>query len=208
MAKRRHKRKNTTQLRRNIEFLYEVGSLRNLPRAWRQTLGVDCANDLEHTVRVMWLALILGRRAGVKDEGRLLKMAMAHDIAETRTGDTNYVFAVYTKTDEDRAEQDTFAGTSLTDFVTDILHEYKARRTLTAKVVKDADNLDIDLEIRELQQRGSALPAKWHNFRRLVRQKKLYTDAAKELWDALDKVDVADWHLTANKWLKHPDAGK
>ncbi|MEK7557227.1 MAG: HD domain-containing protein [Patescibacteria group bacterium] len=205
MAKRGKKGK---QLRRDIEFLYEMGSLRNLPRSWRQTLGIDCANDLEHTLRVMWLALILARREGVKDEGKVLKMAMAHDIAETRTGDTNYIFAVYAKNDEEQAEKDIFANTSLTDFASDVLHEYRQRRTLAAKIVKDADNLDVDLEMRELEQKGSKLPQKLQKFRRLVRQKKLYTQAAKDLWDALDSVDVADWHLTANKWLKMPTAGR
>lgn len=201
-------KKHPKQLRRDIEFLYEVGSLRNLPRSWRQTLGIDCANDLEHTLRVMWLALILARRMGEKDEGKVLKIAMAHDIAETRTGDTNYIFAVYANNDEAKAEQDIFAGTSLADFVPDVLHEYHQRRSLAAQIVKDADNLDVDLEMRELEQKGSKLPQKLQKFRRLVRGKKLYTQAAKDLWDALDTVDVADWHLAANKWLKHPNAGR
>jgi len=62
--------------------------------------------------------------------------------------------------------------------------------------------------LRELEERGSRLPRKWRGNRKLVRHEKLYTNAARELWDALDSVDVADWHLAANKWLKMPQAGK
>ncbi len=194
--------------KRDIEFLYEVGSLRNVQRAWRQHLGVDCATVLEHTVRVMWLSLILGRREKVADEERLIKMALVHDLAETRTADLSYVQKVYVEADEDRAARDTMAGTSLQDFYSDVLQEYEARRSKVARIVKDADNLDIDLEMRELVEQGAQLPKKWKQFRQLVRHQKLYTKAAKDFWDALDKVDVADWHLVANKWVKQPSAGK
>jgi putative hydrolases of HD superfamily len=191
-----------SKVKRDISFLYEVGSLRNVQRTWRQSLGVDCANDLEHTVRVMWLALILARREGISNEEKVLKMALAHDIAETRTGDQNYTQAVYVKADEDRAIKDVFFGTSLEDFDTDILKEYKARVTRAAQVVKDADNLDVDLELRELAERGSKLPEKWREFRQNIRDEKLYTESARTLWDALDEVDVSEWHIAANKWVR------
>ena len=194
--------------RRDIEFLYEVGSLRNMPRAWRQSLGVGVANDLEHTFRVAWIALVLAERVGGVDEGKMLKMALAHDIAETRTGDQNYTNAVYVEADEGRAIRDIFAGTSFEQSLTGTLREYEARESMEAQLVKDADNIDVDLELRELEERGSQLPRKWRAFRQQVRNEKLYTDAARDLWDALDEVDVADWHLQANKWLQIPEAGR
>ena len=69
---------------RDIDFLFELGTLRNTQRAWRQHLGVDCASVLEHTIRVAWLALILARREGIKDEEKVLKMALVHDVGEAR----------------------------------------------------------------------------------------------------------------------------
>ena len=44
--------------------------------------------------------------------------------------------------------------------------------------------------------------------RKFVRDKKLYTKTAKTLWDKLQKANVAQWHMEANKWKKIPDAGK
>lgn len=193
---------------RDLEFLFEVGSLRDVPRGWRQHLGMDCASVLEHTVRVVFLALLIARREGFTDEEKILTMALVHDLAETRTSDLSYVQKVYVDTDEARATTDVFAGTSLEDFNSQLLAEFEKRESPAAKIVKDADNLDIDLELRELEERGSKLPAKWRGFRKMVRDEKLYTQAAKDLWDHLQTVDVASWHLTANKWLKLPNAGR
>ncbi len=171
-------------------------------------MGMDVANDLEHTIRVIWLALILARKEGVKDEEKIIKMALVHDIAETRTGDQNYIHKVYVDAKEDEAANHLFAGTSLQDLRSDVLREYEERKSMEAKIVKDADNLDVDFELRELANQGSQMHKKWRKTRKLVRDKKLYTRAAKELWDMLDGVDVADWHLTANKWYRIPGAGK
>ena len=193
---------------RDIEFLYEVGSLRYQQRTWRQQVGLDVANDLEHTIRVIWLSLILARREGVKNEEKIIKMALIHDIGETRTGDHNYIQRVYVETQEEKAAKHLFSKTSLEDFTDNPLHEYEQRISLESQIVKDADNLDVDLELRELANQGSKMLTKWRKARRLVRDEKLYTQSAKNLWDELDKVDVADWHLTANKWYKIPSAGK
>lgn len=194
--------------KRDIEFLFEIGSLRNIQRGWRQHLGMDCANVLEHTLRVVWISLILARKEKVKNEEKIIKMALIHDIAETRTTDLSYIQKVYVDADEDRATKDLFAKTSLNDFYKNIIREYEERKSKEAKIVKDADNLDIELELKELEERGSQLPKKWAKNRRKVRDEKLYTNSAKELWDKIKAVDTADWHLMANKWLKMPNAGR
>lgn len=192
---------------RDLEFLYEIGSLRNIPRAWIQHLASDCSSTLEHTLRVVFLSLLIARREGVKNEEKLIKMALVHDLAETRTADLAYVHKVYTKTDDVRAARDLFAGTAFPD-LEKVLREYEKRDSIEAKVVKDADNLDIDLELRELMEQGNLVAKKKQPLRKLVRDKKLYTKTAKKLWDEIQKSDPSSWHLSANKWLKLPKAGK
>ena len=192
---------------RDIQFLFELGSLRNIPRAWIQHLGVPCASNLEHTMRVIFLALLIARKEGKGDENTIIKMALAHDLPETRTADLAYVHKVYSQTDDMRAARDLFAGTSFRDFE-NIHSRYEKRDCVEAKIVKDADNLDIDLELKELEEQGHKLPAKWKAMRKFVRDKKLYTKTAKSLWDKLQKANVAQWHMEANKWKKIPSAGK
>ncbi len=193
--------------KRDIEFLFEMGSLRNMQRGWIQHLATDCANDLEHTMRVMWLALILARKHGGCNEEKILKMAMIHDLAETRTSDLSYIQKVYVKADEEKAAHDLLERTQINDFE-QIWQEYERRDSIEAKIVKDADNLDVDLEIKELEERGHTLPKKWQAFRRLIRDEKLHTQEACEFWDELQNSELSDWHLGANKWVKMPDTGK
>ncbi len=130
---------------RDLEFLYEVGSLRNIQRGWRQYFGIDMANNLEHTLRIIWLALMIARREGKGDESTIIKMALVHDIADTRTADHAYVQKVYVEEKDELASHDIFAETSISDFES-ILHVYKERKSIEAKIVKDADNLDVDLD--------------------------------------------------------------
>lgn len=191
---------------RDLEFLYEIGSLRNIPRAWIQHLATDCASTLEHTLRVVFIALLIARREGVNNEEKIIKMALVHDLAEARTADLAYVHKVYTTTDDARAARDLFAETAFPD-LEKILQEYEKRVSKEAKIVKDADNLDIDLELRELMERGNQVAKKKQPLRKFVRNKKLYTKTAKKLWDEIQKSDPASWHLSANKWLKIPKAG-
>lgn len=195
-------------MNRDLEFLYEIATMRNMPRGWRQHLGTDCANVLDHTIRVIWLAIILGRMEGGVDENKIIKMALVHDAAETRTSDLSYVQKVYVKEDEKAAAVDMFENTSLEDYQSEILTEYMARESMEAKIVKDADNLDIDLEGKELEERGSKLPTKWGHLRKFVCDEKLYTKSAKTMWDEIQSSDVSSWHLNMNKWLKVPEAGK
>ncbi len=194
---------------RDLEFLFEISAMRNMERGWKHQLGMDCANDVEHTFRVMFIALLLARMEGGVDENKVLKMALMHDIDESRTGDAEYVQKRYVSADSERVLKDMFDNTSFDDLRTGVAQEYHARETLEAKIVKDADNIDIDLELRELEDRGSLLPRKWkETTRRLVREEKLYTDSAKKLWDAIWEADPTDWHRKANKWIHMPEAGK
>jgi putative hydrolase of HD superfamily len=193
---------------RDIDFLYELGSLRNVPRGWRQHLGFDVASDLEHTIRLIWLGLIISRMEKKGDENKIIKMALVHDLPETRTSDHSYVQKVYVTADEERAADDLFNGTVVNDF-REVLREYEKRDTIEAKIVKDADNLDIDLELKEIEEMGSKLPLKWTpDNRQMVRDQKLYTESAKKLWDEIQTSDPSNWHRKMNKWITDPKAGK
>jgi putative hydrolase of HD superfamily len=193
---------------RDIDFLYEIGSLRNVPRGWRQHLGFDVASDLEHSYRIVWLALLISRMEKQGDENTIIKMALVHDVAETRTSDHSYVQKVYVTADEARAADDMFKGTIFGD-LRETLRKYEMRDTIEAKIVKDADNLDIDLELKEIEEMGSKLPLKWEpENRRMVRDKKLYTESAKKIWDEIQKSDPSSWHRNMNKWITDPTAGK
>ena len=94
---------------------------------------------------------------GDVDENLVIKMVLNHDLAETRTADASYVQKVYVKADEDRAARDLFVNALVSDFY-ELIVKFEQRDSLEAMIVKDADNLDIDIELKELEERGSILP--------------------------------------------------
>ncbi len=192
--------------KRDLEFLYEIGTLRTMQRGWGQHINLPTASVAEHMYRVMWLALILCRMEGVGDENKIIKMAMLHDVAETRVSDLSYVQKVYVKADEQRAAKDLLDSTIIENFG-ETLHQYELRNSIEAKLVKDADNLDIDLEMKELEANGFKIPDQWPEFRKMIRDTKLYTESARKLWDEIQSSHIHDWHIVANKWLKIPEAG-
>ncbi len=163
---------------------------------------MDVENVLEHTIRVVFLALLIARKEGVKNEEKIMKMALVHDLPETRATDLMYVHKKYASRDEKKAAHDLFVGTAFDDMPGDIFHEYEERKTIESKIVKDADLLEVDLEMKELEARGSSVRKKMALSRKIVRDTKLHTKTAKEIWYAIQKADVHGWHTDADTWFR------
>jgi putative hydrolase of HD superfamily len=181
-------------LKRDLELIYEVGSLRFVDRAWKQFFGPDLQNVSEHSFRIIFTALMIARMEKAKiDEAKLLKMAMVHDLVESRTGDTHYQSRRYCHRDEQMAIKDILKSTVFEKEFLEIYQEFEDRKSLEAKIVKDADNLDIDIEIKETTTRGGKVPSTWKDHRKKV-YKDYYTASAKRLAKAILSSDPNDWH--------------
>lgn len=136
-------------MQRDLEFLYEIGALRLIPRQWERFHLKSVQNLTEHHFRVAWLALLISAREGKGNTEKIMKMAIVHDVSESRTGDVDYIARQYVERNEDKAIVDIFAKTSFGDEFVKLWREYEQRKTIEAKIVKDADYLDIDLEDRK-----------------------------------------------------------
>lgn len=185
---------------RDIEFFYEIGQLRLIKRMWRRFFQSEVANIAEHILRVAWIALAIAKKEKVKDEGKILKMALVHNIAESRTGEVDYVSKQYAELKKELAIKDMLKDTVLEDDLVDVWKEYEERKSIESKIVKDADNLDVSLELRE--QEIQTASDKFIKPRMKSVKLTLYTKAAKEYWDVIEKSDVHDWHaLGRNRFL-------
>ena len=173
-------------MKRDLELLYEVGSLRNLKRTWSQFLGQDVENVSEHTLRVVWLALTIARLEKKGDEAKILKIALVHDLCESRTGDTNYIHTLYTKAEDEKAVRGTLKETVFEKDFNPLFKEYKERSSIEAKIVKDADILEVDLELVELEERGLKFKKSHQHYRDKIAQN-LYTKGAKKLYQEIQK---------------------
>ena len=197
-------------MNRDLEFLYEIGCLRRQQRSWSHFLFPDAASNTDHTFRVVWTALILARQEGAAKTERILKMALMHDVPEGRTGDTNYLSRQYVEENNPQAVADIFGGTILEEEFSALWQEYEKRETLESKIVKDADTLDVDLELSEAMAMGNPLGEKFKPHRKLV-SGMLFTESAKKLWQEIQSADPHAWHLNGRNrfnggdWKKFKD---
>ncbi len=170
-----------------------------MQRAWGRFFSSEMASISEHIFRVMWLALILARKEGVKNEEKIIKLALVHDISENRTGDVDYLSRQYTKRDEESAAKDMLEETSLESDFFDLWKEMELEETVEAKIVKDADNLDIDLELMEKISEDPGLVKFKQEMREAVLTSRLYTDSAKKMWQEVYSSNPHAWHMNSDK---------
>lgn len=189
--------KNIVQ-KRDVELMFEVAAFRYIDRSWKQFLNPDVANNAEHTFRVMWISLTLARYEKDVNHAKLLKMAMSHDLSESRCGDVHYLSRQYVERKENEAVEDIFAGTTHDDMVA-LMVEYEKRECIEAKLVKDADNLDVEIELAELRSKGHSLGNLLTEGRDRLVFPKLYTEAAKLFWQEIRSTDPHAWHFDSPK---------
>lgn len=195
---------------RDVELLFEVSSMRFMPRVWRQFLNPPVANLAEHSFRVAWIALVLALREKSERPWAAVAMAMIHDLPETRAGDAHYLNAHYISRDEDAAMADALKDTSLHE-LEDLYKEFEIRETLEAKIVKDADNLDVEIDMMELRAQGHSVGEIWNEFRKRSVQPRLFTDSARAMWDEIHDADPHAWHLNgpnrfnSGDWVNEPE---
>lgn len=187
--------KNDFVLERDIAFLYEIGCLRHIQRTWKQFLNPDFQNLSEHIIRVIWIALTIAKYEGVDNTEKIMKMALVHDLSESRSVDSHYISRQYVERHEEEALSDTLGGTAVADEFLAIWREYEERDCIEAKIVKDADTIDVDLELKEQEYRGLKLGEDTFEGRQYVAQTKLFTETAKEMFFAIQESNPNDWHI-------------
>lgn len=194
---------NEEQASRDAKLLYEIGSLRHVTRTWRQFGGVPYANVAEHTLRVCWIAMLMSETEGA-NSARAVKLAMIHDVPEIRTGDVNYLTRMYVDRREGDALSDIFAGSSVQDEAASLWQEYEDRQSIEAKVVKDADTIDCDLELMESSALGFSLKTPLMGTRDRAYQR-LYTKTGRRLFEAIYSNDPHAWHVEGKNRMTQGD---
>jgi putative hydrolase of HD superfamily len=174
---------------RIVEFLFEVGMLKRTPRSGWQFLGAGSESVAEHAFRAAMIAFVLARLDGEVDADKVLRLALVHDLPETRTGDLNYVNQKYVDADEARAADDLAADLPFGDELQHLLAEYRDEATPEAIVAHDADQLEMLLELKEHLAHGVPSASDWTPF---VLQR-LRTDAARSLARRILEGDPASW---------------
>lgn len=193
-------------IEKDVELIYEIGTMRHISRMWTQFGGLNVANLAEHTLRVMWIATVIAKHENA-DLGKVLQLSLVHDLGETRAGDVSYLSRMYVKRDEATAVEHSISETEIENEIFEWWSEYEERHSLESKIVKDADNLDCDFELKELLHTGAKLPVSLAETRSSVYER-LFTGTAKRIFKAIENSNPDDWHakgvnrLTAGDWKK------
>lgn len=182
---------------RLANFLFEVGTMRKLPRMHRQTLltGDDSDTIASHSFRVALIAWILAKEEGA-DVYKAVMMGLLHDMGEARTGDHNWVHKRYVKIYEDEVRKEQVGSLPFPDFA-QLLQEYEERKSPEAMIAKNADLLDEVLLLREYEWQGNKEAGVWLHGKGKARGneqlKKLTLASAKRLGKKLYVVSPSEW---------------
>jgi putative hydrolase of HD superfamily len=174
---------------RVANFLFEMGMLKRTPRTGWQFLGSGEESVAEHVFRASMIAYVLARLAGDVDADRVVRMALFHDLPEGRTGDLNYMAQKYVQVDEARAAADMTRGLPFGPEILALIEEFASQSTQEALLVKDADNLEMLLQLKEHHDVGNPNAEEWipYTLRRLK------TDAARDLAQRILAGDSSAW---------------
>jgi putative hydrolase of HD superfamily len=186
----------STSYNKIADFLFEVGTLRNMKRMHSQTLPQ--ANDTisSHSFEVAIIGMILAKMENV-DENKVLKMCLFHDIAEARTGDANFIHSHYTKQDEKQVLKDQLLNTPLEKEIIEILNEYIERKSSESIVAKDADLINQTILQCNYLKESKELD-RWNRHS----MKPLKTKSAKKIAEAITRRNPFEW------FYNFPDATK
>lgn len=149
-----------SDLNRIVDFLYEVGMLQKTPRSGFQFLGSGSQSVAEHLHRAAAIAYTLALMAKI-DPYKVVAMAIFHDISESRISDLNYVHQKYNTRLEDKAHADIVASFPFGGHLKNLIDEYEDRKTIESIIVKDADNLEWIMSLKEQVDIGNAKANEW-----------------------------------------------
>src|SRR5262249_35624456 len=136
-----------------LRFLAELMRLKSVPRIGWLLRGVrDVESVAAHSFGVAVTAMLLGDRArarGVEvNFERLLRMALLHDMTESRTGDLPSTIKRYFGKDSVKAADERIAKEmcaelgALNGAYLELWLDYERRASVESKLVKAADKLD------------------------------------------------------------------
>ena len=186
-----------------IHFLFEVGMLKKTPRTGYQFLGTGRESVAEHSFRTAIIGYTLAKAHPEADIQKIVFMCLFHDLHEARTGDHNYVNKQYVRVDEDKAVADLANNLAFGDELVSLTNEFNQAESLEARLARDADQLDLMLELKGQLDVGNRYAADWLHYAR----QRLVTDTARQMADELLKTDSADWwfHKKTDLWINGGD---
>ncbi len=137
-------------LNSELKFLLLANQLKTTPRTGWAVRGVaNCESVADHSFGVAITALTLSEMVPQKlDRGKIVIMAILHDMAESVTGDLSLggsrLLPPGAKAEaEGRAMDEAFGGLDFAESWLEIWQEFENLASDEARIVRDADRIDL-----------------------------------------------------------------
>jgi putative hydrolase of HD superfamily len=190
---------------RAVDFFYEAGALKNLPRSGWRLAGIKAAESTaDHSHRAAVIAYTIAKMEG-SDAEHAAVLAVFHDIAEARIGELDKVMSYYL--DKRSAEKKAVAESEAAGlfggkWYFGLVKELEENKTAEANAANDADLLECVLTGIEYSQSGFAKARQWAT----SKNKLFTTKSGKALYDEALKSDSSKWWKKL--WQKQGLLGK
>ena len=158
-----------------LDFIEEIGVLKNLPRTgWRLRGIKDAESIADHCYRVSLLSMILAdvlmEQEVPLDVEKVMRLALLHEVAEARIGDLpfpalEYIPEEVKKTGEQAAVESMFERFGpLQKKYMQLWDEFEAGASIEGKLVRAADKLELMIQVLEYEKIGyRSLDKFWTN---------------------------------------------
>lgn len=152
---------NDSNEQKMVRFLFEIGTMRKLPRMHRQVLLTDDMSDniATHSYRTTLIGWFLAKMEQI-DPYKVVMMCLLHDVSEVRTGDHNWIHKRYVKIFNEEINEEQLGILPFGD-LKEIADEYDKRESKEALVAKEADSLDQLFLLREYVWQGNKEAMIW-----------------------------------------------
>jgi putative hydrolase of HD superfamily len=177
-----------------VNFFFEIGMLKKTPRSGFQFLGSGKESVADHSFRMALIGYAMARMSQGVDPCKVMCMCLFHDVPEARTGDMNYVNKRYVRVAEKEAIRDLARKLPFGADYEALMREYRESATEESRLVHDADQLDLILELKEQHDLGNDYAQKWIHFA----LKRLQTDCGKALAEQILHTDSTAWWFEGN----------
>jgi putative hydrolase of HD superfamily len=171
------------------ELLFEARMLKEIPRSGFPFLGAGRESVAEHSFSTAFIAYVLAALTTEANAHRTICMCLLHDLPEARIGDQNTVHKRYVRADEASAFADTVRDLPFGPEWKALLAEFNAGRSMEAKLARDADQISLVLELKNLLDIGYRSPSDW--LPNVIAR--IQTDAGKKVAGAVLETDRDAW---------------
>jgi len=184
------------EIKKLTSFFFEIGNLRKVIRAHQQILlSQDLTDNIaSHSFRTAFIGYFLAKELKA-DANKVIKMCLLHDIEETRSGDQNWVHRRYLKIYEEEIREGQLKNLLHSEELLKISREYQERKTLEAKITKDADVLDELFLLKEYIWQGNKEAEDWLKTiqKESQQEKRMFTALAKQIAKEVKKQKPSGW---------------